>query len=248
MNGEIIYHPRCVNRLITKQEGRQTIRKKSCSFHWHLTLGRSGTGAHKIAIRNCCCSRDSCIQGCLRFRICAAAGIAFNWGRGDLTGVRWACTRRLHTACHRGHVAGSCRGGRCGGLRTTALEEGTDRQIESDKCQGHERLDHGALEHCERTRESTCESTWSWKSGQLWKLRVATVKVTLGTHSIGSRSNAKAPKELHWLANLRSHNCLKSYCCMTGCSHEPTSNHLVFADACVGGRHWVPMPRLMNRI
>ena len=104
MNGEMIY-PRCVNRLITKQEGRQTIREKSCSFHWHLTLGRSGTGAHKIAIRNCCCSRDSRIQGCLRFSICAAAGIAFDCGRGDLTGVRWACTRRLRTACHRGHVA-----------------------------------------------------------------------------------------------------------------------------------------------
>ena len=131
MNGEMIY-PRCVNRLITKQEGRQTIREKSCSFHWHLTLGRSGTGAHKIAIRNCCCSRDSRIQGCLRFSICAAAGIACDWGRGDLTGVCWACTRRLRTACHRGHVASSScyrHGGRCG-LRTTALEEGTDRQIE----------------------------------------------------------------------------------------------------------------------
>ena len=178
MNGEMIY-PRCVNRLITKQEGRQTIREKSCSFHWHLTLGRSGTGAHKIAIRNCCCSRDSRIQGCLCFSICAAAGIACDCGRGDLTGVRWACTRRLRTACHRGHVAGSCRGGRCGGLRTTALEEGTDRQIESDKCQGHERLDHGG------TLEHLWENSWE----HLWKHLKLEIGTTLETQSCNCQSH-----------------------------------------------------------
>ena len=31
MNGEMIY-PRCVNRLITKQEGRQTIRENHAPF------------------------------------------------------------------------------------------------------------------------------------------------------------------------------------------------------------------------